>query len=192
MGKPSADLDSAISMESLDLDYAFNHGFSMSSREILIDGDIDDNAFIDFDAKMTKLESQSQKSITVKINSDGGYPDIALAIVGRIRESKCRVITKGYGTVASAATIILAAGHKRMISKYCTFMHHEAAYGEIDRHSNMKNKIAQIEKQERQWATYMSEFTKKSAEFWYETGIGKDLYLTPEQCLEYGVVDSIF
>lgn len=186
------ELDHAISLESLDLEFAFNHGFSMSSREILIDGAIDEDAFLEFDAKMTKLENQSQRSITIKINSEGGYPDIALAIVGRIKESKCRIITKGYGTVASAATIILAAGNIRKMSRFCTFMHHEASYGDVDRHSNMKHKIAQIEHQENQWAKFMEEFTNMPASFWLENGIGRDFYLTPEQCLHYGIVDKIF
>jgi len=43
-----------------------------------------------------------------------------------LRSLSCPVITVGHGFVASAATLILAAGTgKRYVTPCCTFMHHE-------------------------------------------------------------------
>ena len=55
---------------------------------------------------MTTLENLNRKTITIKINSYGGDVYTALAIVGRMLESKCLLQTKGYGKIMSAATII--------------------------------------------------------------------------------------
>jgi ATP-dependent protease ClpP protease subunit len=54
-----------------------------------------------------------------------------------------------------------------------------------------KEEVDQVEKQERQWCLWMSELSNKDAEFWYSQTYKKNFYLTPDQCLEYGVIDEI-
>lgn len=92
----------------------------------------------------------------------------------------------------SAATLILAAGRSRRISKYATFMHHESAYDLSGKHSELKHMVRQMDFEEDQWAAWMSEMTNQPFEFWRNQGRLLDLYLTPEKCLELGVADEIF
>jgi len=42
------------------------------------------------------------------------------------------------------------------------------------------------------WAELMAEYTKKSKEFWILAGGNKNLYLNPQECLQYGLIDEVF
>ena len=115
----------------------------------------------------------------------------AIAIVGRMKASPCVIVTEGYGMVMSAATMLLAAGTLRKVSKYCWFMHHESAYQVGGRHSEIKAYVAQAEKEELVWAQWMAELTKKKAAFWQQTGTHIDAYFTAEQLVKLGVADEL-
>ena len=71
-------------------------------------------------------KERGEKAITIRLHSEGGSVYEALAIVGRIEKCKCQIITEGYGAIMSAATLILASGDKRRISRLAWFMVHES------------------------------------------------------------------
>jgi ATP-dependent protease ClpP protease subunit len=143
------------------------------------------------DAALSEMESDSRKSITVRINSLGGSVYEALAIVGRLKASKCKIVTEGYGAIMSAATLILACGAERRMSKFAWFMWHEASYGIEGRHKDIKDAVAQAEKEEDKWAEWMSQFSKKDAKYWRKIAAEKDAYFTPEELLTMKVIDEI-
>lgn len=187
-----SNVDSKLTQAALLLEYSFGYKVDFKNRIILISGDIDQEAFEVVEAALTEMESQSRSTVTVKINSPGGEVYHALAIIGRLKESKCKIVTKGYGHIMSAATMILAAGDERMISRFSFFMHHESSYGVEGKHSEIKNEVGQMEKEEQCWAQWMEEFTKKPKKFWLSTGVGKNSYFSPEELIELGVADEIF
>lgn len=190
---PNTSVDNRLTHASMLLGYLFDHGVDFQRRIIHLTGEITEDAFTLIDAAMTEMEAASHAAITIKINSPGGFVYQAMAIVGRLRESPCRIITKGYGTVMSAATLILACGTKRKISRFSCFMHHEMSYelGEA-RHSSAKAYVAQAEKETKMWAEWMAEFTKKPADYWTKNGHCLDAYFTAAQLLDMGVVDELF
>ena len=114
-----------IDKEKLRLDYLFEQGVNFVDRVIQINEEIDDHSFSFLDAALSELERSSKKTITIKINSPGGSVYDALAMIGRLNSSSCRIVTEAYGHVMSAATLLLAAGKKRRMSKYCVFMAHQ-------------------------------------------------------------------
>lgn len=183
-----------IEKEALRLEFCFEKGINIEDRIIQITGEILDNVSFDYlDAALTEMERKSGKAITLKINSPGGSPYEALAMIDRMRDSKCQIITKCYGHAMSAAGLILAAGDKRFIGSKSWFMHHEATYGApVERHSMVKDYVQQMEREEVQWAKAMEEYTLKPEEFWKEAIDKHDFYLTAEECLEAGIVDEIF
>jgi hypothetical protein len=61
----------------------------------------------------------------------------------------------------------------------------------VDRVIQINEEISD-EKQERQWCAWMSELSNKDAEFWYDRTYKKNFYLTPQECLDFGVIDEIF
>lgn len=159
-------------------------------RVIRITGEITENAFEKFDDALCKLET-NKKPIIIKIHCPGGSVYEALAIVGRIKNCKCKIITEGYGQIMSAATLILASGKVRRMSKYAKFMHHDSWYGIYDRHENIKEFVAEMEKQNKEWATFMSEMSILPVEFWLEARNRRETFLTAQDCLDYGVIDEI-
>jgi ATP-dependent Clp protease protease subunit len=181
-----------VDKEKLRLEYLFEQGVNFLDRVVQINEEINEQSFAFIDAALSELERDSKKTITVKINSPGGSVYDALAMVGRLKASNCRIVTEAYGHIMSAATLLLAAGKKRRMSKYCVFMTHQMTYYIGGSHAETKEEVDQVEKQERQWCHWMSELSKQDANFWYDKTYKKNFYLTPDECLEYGVVDEVF
>lgn len=183
-----------VELESLvvNLQYAFEKGLDLENRVIRLTDDIDDHHFDWFDTCLTALESLNRKAVTIRISSYGGNPDIALGIVGRMRNSKVtKINTEGYGVVMSAATAILAAGDNRKMSSLAQFMHHEASYAVEGRHSEIQHEVKIAQRLSEMWCLLMNELTGIPKQYWITRGVGKDYYLTPEQCLKLNIIDEI-
>lgn len=187
-----AKVDLAVQLLQLQLDAMLENGIDLAGRSVQLYCEIDDAAFRFVDGALNILENQSRKGITIKINSMGGSVYDALAIIGRMKASPCKITTEGYGSVMSAATIILAAGNKRRMSEYALFMWHEHSYDAGGKHSEVKAWVAQFDKEEDQWATIMAKFTARPAEFWKSTGKHTDKFFNAQQLLELGVIDETF
>lgn len=171
----------------------FDSSMSFSDRTIHITGSIGGEVDFDYiDIVMSALERDSRKAITIKINSPGGSVYEALAIVGRITSSPCRIITEGYGCIMSAATLILACGNKRRMSQYATFMFHASSYRVDGNHDSIMQEVAQMEREESQWAEWMGQLTNLSSEEWRKKSKNKNYYLTAEECEDHGIVDEVF
>lgn len=177
--------------ENLRLEFMFERGINFKDRTIQITGNIEEGGFDFIDSALSELERGSRKAVTIKINSPGGSVYEALAMVGRLQNSKCQIITEGYGQIMSAAILILAAGDKRRISKFAWAMNHEASYTINGRHSDVKDEIAQMEREEKMWCDTMAEMSGMNAEFWYKTSHKTNFYLTATECKNLGLVDEI-
>lgn len=175
----------------LEIELLVNKGISLKSRTITLTGEVSERMFKIVDMGLTELEKLSSDPVTVKVCSGGGYAYAGMAIVGRIKSSPIEVHTEGYGLIASAATAILACGDTRRVSKYAQFMWHESSTSLEGRLSTLKHDVKQMNKENDQWAEVMSTFTKKDKSFWLKHGIHVDVYFTPEELLECGVVDKI-
>lgn len=176
----------------LNLECSFERGLDIQNRIIRLTEDIQEHHFDWFDAALTTLESLSRKRVTLRISSWGGDAYTALGIIGRMQNSKCLIDTEGYGKIASAATAILAAGHRRRLSRFSEFMHHEATIGVEGRQSEVEHELKQHRKMETVWCELMFELTGIPTQFWKTQGVGKDFYMTPDQCLNMNVIDEIF
>lgn len=175
----------------LHLKHVFEQGVNFNERTIRINKDITAETFDLVDNAMTEMESHNGKPIVLKVCSEGGCVYAAMAIVGRMRRSKCRVITEGYGQIMSAATLIFAAGAVRKVSKYTTFMWHESSYDVSDRHQNTKAYVAYQDSMEHLWATWMAEFSKMPKKFYLKESMHTDKWWGPAQLIEYGLADEI-
>ena len=113
-----------------------------------------------------------------------------MAIVGRLTQSKCHVITELYGKAYSAASLIFACGDHRRVSKYGWFMTHESYFDISGKTSDQETVIKFAKLQEQQWAEVMSGFSQKSKKFWLSKK--KDYYVGAEELKTIGVADEIF
>jgi ATP-dependent protease ClpP protease subunit len=184
--------DIKLSRTSILLQYIFEYGVNFEERVINVTGEIDSDKFDLIDFALTEMENHNHSTVTIKINSHGGDAYQALAIVGRLKKSKCHIVTEGYGQIMSAATIILACGDRRKMSKYGFFMWHENSYELEGKHSEIKAEVLQNDREEKLWANTMAHFSKKDSSFWLKNGVGKNAYFTADNLLKMGVVDEIF
>ena len=177
--------------EAMRLDFLYGEGVDIRGRSIRINEPIGEATYDRLESALSDFERENRKQVTIKINSLGGSVYDALAIVGRLKASPCKIITEGQGAVMSAATLILMCGDKRRMSKFCTPMFHQSSYHLSGDHENVKEEVAQMEQEERKWAAWLAEVSTKDAKFWYKIVKKKNFYPTPEQMLEYGAIDEI-
>jgi ATP-dependent Clp protease protease subunit len=189
----NATIDNKLAYASMVMNYAFEYGVNFDSRTITITGEIEHPLFETVDAALTLLENEGKDAITVKIHSPGGDTYEALAIVARLRKSKCQIITEGYGHIMSAATLILACGSKRRLDKNAQFMWHESSYDPGDKKvSQHEAQLLQAKREEEIWAENMALYSNKPKKFWKEKGIGLDSFFSSEELLKMGVIDEVF
>lgn len=182
-----------VDKEALRLEYCFDKGINFKDRIIQITGEIECNSSFDWlDAALTEMERGSKKAITLKINSPGGSVYEALAMVDRIRDSKCQIVTKCYGHAMSAAGLILAAGDKRLMGAKSWFMYHEMSFGNHGTVTEQEENLAQAKREMNAWVETMTEYSNQPSEFWQEASHKHDFYLSAKQCVELGVVDDVF
>lgn len=164
--------------------------------KIFISGDITIESFVDFTKRLRKAELLAEQipdeegSIDITLISPGGDAQVALAYFDRIQASPLKVNIIATGIVASAAVLILAAGHTRRMTKNAWVMVHEES-GDIsgDVHS-IEKEVAHWRRLETQWTKLLASVTVTSAEQWAELH-KKETYITPEQCLAYGLIEDI-
>ncbi len=131
-------------------------------------------------------------SITMYINSCGGYLGATTAIINAIHETPFHVITVAAGDVFSAAAYIYAAADRRVASPLAMFMLHEPAYIQQGAIRQQKGRLAAIERQYGRWLDYFATRTNQPVEYWQEKlQEHGDYYLTADEALEVGLVDEI-
>lgn len=142
-------------------------------------------------SKMTPEESQSNP-ITIYINSPGGEVYCLLGLYDVIQ----LFIKQGYiiktiniGIAASAAAIILLSGSKGF--RHClpnsTVMLHQPSSGTIGTVTDMEIDLEESKRLKQA----MNEIVKKHASEELIPLMERDAYITPEEAVEYGIIDSI-
>ena len=136
------------------------------------------------------LGSDYKPTIHLRIRSDGGGLFEGLAVLDRIRTLKSDLYTYVEGGAASAATLISIAGKKRYIGKNSLMLIHQLSAGnygnfqQLEDHQENYRRLMNIIK-----GVY-KQYTKLPMKTLEEI-LKRDLWLTPEECLKYGMVDEI-
>jgi ATP-dependent Clp endopeptidase proteolytic subunit ClpP len=141
---------------------------------------------------MDILEQRSKKEITVKMSSGGGYVEAALSIYDRINESELHIKFIGYGTIMSAALIIMCCCDERYIYENTRLMWH-ASSNDLQLHETSPERI-EIESKE---IIYLEEITNKilshhtnmSKKFWGK--VKNELYFGADEAVKMKLADKI-
>ena len=162
-----------------------------------ITGEIDeDTLWIQQDILHKQLDSYWNKEIKLIINSGGGYSHITWSFVDLLDFVRMDITTLGMGMIASGAAILLAAGTKgkRIISKNAMVLIH-APYEEGHQVGNIH--------QFKPTFDGLKEEHERNVRFWTSHSVlheqdvrikllgPTDIYITPIQAIEYGIVDAI-
>ena len=131
-----------------------------------------------------------RKPIKLMINSVGGSLDIADSIVSIIELSKTPVWGIGIGMVASAASLIYLACHKRFALKTTYFIFHKGSYtGGSANYNELMAAMDDYKKQvERMVQFYITHTGYEETEV--KGKIETDWYIRGQELVEKGVIDE--
>ena len=166
----------------------------LKDRIIFIDGEINDMSADLVVAQILFLDSQnSEKDISLYINSPGGSVTAGLAIYDTIQSIKCDTQTICLGQAASMAAILLASGTpgKRFALPSSRVMIHQPWGGAQGQSTDISIQAKEIIRLKRLTIDYFASHTGKAADV-VEADMERDFYMSAQEALEYGIIDKIF
>ena len=144
-------------------------------------------------AQLLYLEREDpDRDISLYVNSPGGSITAGLAIYDTMQMVAPQVSTVCVGMAASMATVLLSGGAKG--KRYClpnsTVHMHQAQSGTQGSASDIQIAAREITRLQERLRTILSENTGQTFDK-IAMDSDRDNYLTPEQAVEYGLVDEI-
>ncbi len=137
------------------------------------------------------------KIVKIFINSPGGEADVCFGLIGLMnlgRLAGIKFYTFIIGCAASAASLIACAGDKRMMSEFSTHMVHFGQYWQrITKTSEIEKAHINIARWSDKIKThYLRCCAGKLSEKQFQKIIEDEQgYLSADDCLKYGFVDSV-
>ncbi len=164
-------------------------------RVIFLGVQVDDASADDVMAQLLVLESQdSERDITMYINSPGGSFTAMTAIYDTMQYVAPQIQTVVLGQAASAASVLLAAGApgKRLALPNARVLMHQPAMGEAGQGqaSDIEIQAAEILRMRTWLEETMAHHTGQPVEK-VNRDIDRDNILSAEQAKAYGIVDQV-
>ncbi|NMC28655.1 MAG: ATP-dependent Clp protease proteolytic subunit [Pelolinea sp.] len=134
----------------------------------------------------------SEKEIHMYINSPGGQIYSGLAIYDTMKMIPNPISTVAVGVTASFGTVLLAAGTKgkRYALPHATIHMHQPLGGAEGQASDIEIQAKEILRLRARLNEILSGCTSQSIEV-IEKDTERDLYLSADQAVEYGLVDKV-
>ena len=163
-------------------------------RIIFLGVQVDDASANDVMAQLLVLEAQDpDRDITLYINSPGGSFTAMTAIYDTMQFVRPDIMTVCLGQAASAAAVLLAAGTpgKRLaLPNSRIILHQPATEGGYGQGSDIEIQAREIMRMRNQLEDMISRHSGQSIDK-VKKDIDRDLIMTANESVEYGVVDSV-
>lgn len=165
----------------------------LRDRIIMLQGVFDVQMANSIIAQLLFLESENPNAdISLYIQSPGGDADACFAIVDTMQYIKSPVSTIGMGMVASAGSVVLAAGEKgkRFALPNCNVMIHQPLSGAQGQVTDLEIQIKQATKLKEKLIEGYAEWTGKSKKVIADS-IERDNYMTADEAKKFGLIDEV-
>jgi ATP-dependent Clp protease protease subunit len=166
----------------------------LKERLIILGAPIDDQLANLVVAQLLFLDSEDpERDISLYINSPGGSVIAGLAIYDAMRMIRADVSTVCMGFSASMGTILLAGGAKgkRFSLPHSTIHMHPAGIGQISGNApDVEIHARELLREQQLSRELLARDTGQPLER-IAKDFDRDLFMTPEQALEYGIIDHI-
>ena len=165
----------------------------LKDRIIFLTGAIDDYVAASICAQLLFLESVSkEKTISMYIQSPGGVVSAGLAIYDTMQYIKPEVATVCIGQAASAGSLLLMAGAKgkRVALPNSKIMIHQPSGGFRGQATDMEIHVRDMTETKKR----LNELYVKHCGSDIDTvnaAMERDNFMTPEQAMEFGLIDKI-
>ena len=178
------------------------HNGCVVGNDIYFYQDVDDESALWLIERLRKLERKLlidmakfdgyAPIIRLHIKSDGGDMFAGMSMMDEIARSRIPVHTIADGMCASAATFMLLGGTKRFMKPHAHLLIHQLATGMFwGKFEELKDEVKTCKKFMSMIKDVYKEKTKIPKEK-FNSMMKKDIYLTLEECLEYGIVHKRF
>lgn len=165
----------------------------LRERIIFLGTPIDDMVANLVVAQLLLLDSENpEKDIMLYINSPGGSVTAGLAIFDTMQHIRADVNTICLGQAASMGAFLLAAGTpgKRMALPHSRILIHQPLGGAQGQATDIQIQAAEIGRIKRTLNELLAKHTGQSFKK-IEKDTDRDYIMTPEEALEYGMVDKV-
>ncbi len=165
----------------------------LKERIIFISGPIHDGMSTLVVAQLLFLEAENpKKEISMYINSPGGVVSSGLSIYDTMQYVRPKIATMCVGQAASMGSLLLAAGEEgmRLCLPNSRVMVHQPSGGFQGQASDIALHAQEIlDLKKRLNMIYVKHTNQKISSV--EKALDRDNFMTPEQSLEWGIIDKI-
>ena len=165
----------------------------MMDRIIFLGTPIDDYVANVIQAQLLFLDTADPgKDISIYINSPGGVVQAGLGIYDTMQYISSKVGTICTGMAASMAAVLLVAGEKgrRSALPHSRVMIHQPSGGMQGQSSDMEIAVREVQKLRQELYHIISEHSGQSFKK-VEKDSDRDYWMTAQEALAYGMVDSV-
>lgn len=165
----------------------------LKDRIIMVGKAVDDNMANVIVSQLLYLANEDPEAdITMYINSPGGSISSGMAIFDTMQFIPCEVSTVCFGMAASMGAFLLGAGAKgkRRSLPNARIMIHQPLGGARGQAADIEIQAKEILFVRAQINSYLSLFTDQPIDK-IEEDCDRDFFLTPEQAVEYGLIDEV-
>ena len=164
----------------------------MMDRLLWVAGPVNDNMSTVVQAQLMYLDSLDNMDITMHIDSPGGSVKSGLSMVDVMQYIKSDIITVNTGMAASMGSVLLGAGTKgkRSSLRFSRTMLHQSSGGAVGNIQDAEITMLEWKKLNDILFNLLGEFCDKDPEI-VKSDASRDLWLSAEDSLEYGIIDEI-
>jgi ATP-dependent protease ClpP protease subunit len=177
-----------------------NECVKVIGNEILFYADVDRENALDFVEKFKKLEIELLKKkaelfgyeplIRVHIMSEGGCIFAGMTMMNTLESSRVKIVTIAQGSCCSAATFMLLGGSERRMGKNAYVLIHQISTEMWGNFQELKHELKSTDKFMRMLKNMYLEKTMIPDKMLKKL-MKKDIYLSPKDCLKYGIVHAL-
>lgn len=174
----------------------------LKDRIVFLQGTVEEDMANHLVAQLLLLDSQSKSPITMYVNSPGGLVTAGLAIYDVMQHVKSPIYSVVIGQACSMGSLLAQAAEKRYMTPHSRHMIHRISSGTQGTSGSLHVQELEFEDARRRLEEskkmnemltqiYVKHNTKgKTYEELHET-MRFDTYLSPEEAIEFGLVDEV-
>lgn len=165
----------------------------LKDRVIMLDGEISTHTASLITSQLLFLESDNpDKEISLYINSPGGSVTAGMAIYDTMNFIRCDVVTTVLGQAASMGSLLACAGApgKRHMLPNARHMIHQPLGGASGQATDVEIQARELVRWKQVLTDIYAQHTKQSKDQ-LKADMERDLFMTAEQAVAYGLADSV-
>ena len=167
-----------------------DNSFSVVKNKIYFYCEVDRKHVMKLNLAIQSMQNEGYDQIFLYIQSEGGDVYAGLSGMNHIKNSKIPITTVVDGLCASAATFMSIAGHSRQMFDCSEVLIHQIQSGTWGRFEDMKSDMENNEKLMERLKQMYKNFTKIPVKILNKL-LSKEIALDANECLKYGIIDTI-